>query len=301
MDVVWERFISGYRSVDSTPARQKLTVLRYIALFQRFGFEPPVQTEGEFIAELISEDFPDIPNARFQEIVSELKRQRILQGKATLFIAPKLLHVHLWAQFWERHGRGRSIGDLINRIPESLTSWFVQMFPYAGESPVALRQVERVLGLDGPFGEQQFALSRIGCRFLHELANASPEHTVRCLERVLGNATADDLSRFDEGRQDIVWALERIAVWPSLFARAARMLRRLAEFENASHSNNSTGVFTGLFCRAPGQVAPTGASPDTRLPVLTETLEYPSRRDRRLGSGASVRPWIYTPVFVSLD
>ena len=55
----------------------------------------------QFIAELIHEDFSDIPYARFQEIVGELKRERILQGKTTLFIAPKLLHVHLWTQFWE--------------------------------------------------------------------------------------------------------------------------------------------------------------------------------------------------------
>jgi len=283
MELVWERFISGYRSIKDTESRQKLIVLRYISLFHRFGFESPVQTEGKFIAELIHEDFQDISYSRFQEIVAELKQQRILQGKTTLFIAPKLLHIHLWTQFWESHGRNHPINELIRSIPNSLTSWFVRMFPYAEESPVALEHVKRVLGPDGPFSDPEFALSSIGCHFLHKLANASPKHTLQCLKRVFGQITPDDLLAFDKGRQDIVWALERIAVWPPLFRDAARLLRTLAESENATNSNNSTGTFTELFCLAPGQVAPTGAPPEVRFPVLAETLDAVSEDTRRLG------------------
>ena len=283
MDLLWQRCVSGYRVLGSTESRQKLTVLRHIALFQRFGFESPVEREGAFIAELAKEADPGITYGRFQEIVAELKSQRLLQGKTTLFIAPKLLHVHLWTQFWELHGRNQSIGSLIQRIPVSLISWFVRMFPYAGESRVALDHVKSVLGPEGPFSNPDFALSNVGCHFLHELANAAPEHTLSCLERVLGQASDEELLSFGQPRQQIVWALERIAVWPMLFYRAAHLLRRLAESENAIHSNNATGTFAGLFSLAPGRVAPTGASPEIRFPVLIETLNAASANTRRLG------------------
>ena len=282
MNLIWERFISGYRSAESQEAKAKLVVLRYIALFHRFGFESPVESEGKFISDLIQADH-GISYARFQSIVAELKRQRILQGKVTLFIAPKLLHVHLWTQFWELHGRGISIGELFQQIPDKLRSWFVRMFPYAGESKVASAQVENFLGAEGPFNETKFAFSHVGCRFLHELSNASPKHALSALERVFGNADPSDLKGLGRGRQDIVWALERIAVWPQFFCRAARLLRQMAEFESSNSSNNSTGTFVALFCPAPGQGAPTGAAPSTRLPVLEETLADPSDDVKRIG------------------
>ncbi|QDV50457.1 helix-turn-helix domain-containing protein [Gimesia fumaroli] len=291
LKLVWNRFISGNSDIDSAEAKQKRIVLRYISLFHRFGFNSPVESEGEFIAELIHEDNSDVTYSRFQDIVGELIEQRILQGKRTLFIAPKLLHVHLWAEFWEKHGRDRPIGGLIKRIQEiernqdseALLSWFIQMFSYAGESRVAIKQAKLLLGPDGPFSAAAFALSKVGCRLLHELSNASPEYTVDCLERVFELTTPEDLSRFHERRQDIVWALERIAVWPQYFQRAARLLRRLAESENASYSNNSTGAFVELFSFAPGQAAPTGAAPEIRFPVLDETLDSSSPVTRRLG------------------
>ena len=281
MNLIWERFISGYRSIESSEAKEKLIVLRYIALFHRFGFETPVESEGKFISDLIEADH-GISYARFQSIVAELKRQRILQGKVTLFIAPKLLHVHLWTQFWELHGRGISIGGLFQQIPDEIRSWFVRMFPYAGESRVASAQVEKFLGPEGPFNDTGFAFSSVGCRFLHELSSASPKHVLLALERVFGNADDSDLKGI-AGRQDIVWALERIAVWPQFFCRAARLLRQLAVFENSNSSNNSTGTFISLFCPAPGVVAPTAAAPAKRLPILRETLADQSDDVKRLG------------------
>jgi len=281
MELIWERFVSGYRSLDS--AKQKLTVLRHIALFHRFGFEPPVHEEAEFIAGLVRKTDHNITLERFEEIVIELKQQRILQGKTTLFIAPKLLHIHLWRQFWEFHGRSQSINSLTKRLPRSLTDWFVRMFSYAGESRVASDHVKRLLGPEGPFSDHDFALSEAGSHFIHELVNASPEHTLRCLERVITESTHDWLLSFNKGRQQIVRALEKIAMWPDLFYGAAKLLRTLAEAENATDSNNSTGTFVGLFCLAPGGVAPTGATPNERLPTLVETLDADSPETRMLG------------------
>ena len=88
---------------------------------------------------------------------------------------------------------------------------------------------------------------------------------------------------FTTGRREVVWALERIAVWRELFSDAARLLLKLAEAENEKHiDNNATGVFADLFTPGQGPVAPTEASPEERFPVLKEALEHDSKERRTI-------------------
>jgi hypothetical protein len=52
---MWERFVAGYERHDSQNTRDVLTVLRYTALFARFGFEDPVSEEAQYICRLIAQ------------------------------------------------------------------------------------------------------------------------------------------------------------------------------------------------------------------------------------------------------
>lgn len=280
---IWDRFVAGYDNIDSASTRDRLLVLRYIALFQRFGFELPVHEEARFICELAQQANPDLTWPRFQSIVHDLKERRILQGKTTLFIAPKALHVYLWLQFWERHGRGFAMHEILPRLPVGLCGWFIRMFPYAHASDVAQRQVEALLGPSGLFADDSFAESQIGCEFLNVLAEAAPGATLRCIERTIGTWDRERLLRFKDARQQIVWALEKIAIWPPFFCRAAKVLLKLGAVENSRYGNNASGTFAGLFNPAPGAYAPTGASPTERLPALRAALESNIWEERQLG------------------
>jgi hypothetical protein len=280
---IWDRFVAGYDIIDSTVVKERLLVLRYMALFQRFGFEPPVHEEARFVCELAQQANPDLTWPRFQSIVHDLKERRILQGKTTLFIAPKALHVYLWLQFWEHHGRGFALHEIVPHLPEGLRNWFVRMFPYAHASDVAQRQVEALLGPTGPFADNCFVESQIGCEFLKVLAEAAPGATLRCIARTIGTWDRERLLRFKDARQQIVWALEKIAVWPGFFLGAARVLLKLGAAENSHYGNNARGTFAGLFNPAPGPSAPTGASPTERLPALRDALESNAREERQLG------------------
>ena len=84
--------------------------------------------------------------------------------------------------------------------------------------------------------------------------------------------------QFTEGRSNVVWALQKIAVWRKLFADAARLLLALGEAENEGYSNNASGVFAELF----SPVAPTEASPAERFPILKEAFESGSKEHRAL-------------------
>jgi transcriptional regulator with XRE-family HTH domain len=279
---VWNRFIAGYHAVDTPEAQRKRLVLRHLALFYRFGFELPVAAEAQFIAQMIGNCDPSVTWGVFQSIVQELKKDRILQGRSTLFIAPKALHLYLWKEFWEKHGRIEDLTGLIGDLPGRLGAWFLEMFRYAHDSAVATRQAERLLGRDGPFSRSSILRSEQGCQFLNFFAEGVPGATLACIERTFGCWTHEELVGFHAGRQSVVWALQKIAVWSEFFSRAAKVLLKLAAAETAANSNNATGTFGALFSMMPGPAAPTCAAPSERLPVLKAALTSENAPERRV-------------------
>ena len=79
---IWDRFISGYGSdVEGGKAR---TVLMHIALFEMFGYLPPVQEEADFVSALVQKADPSITRQKFDQIVHYYLQRRILQGDRTL-------------------------------------------------------------------------------------------------------------------------------------------------------------------------------------------------------------------------
>ena len=100
--------------------------------------------------------------------------------------------------------------------------------------------------------------------------------------RTIGTWDRETLLHFTEGRRNVIWALEKIAIWEDLFVDAARLLLALGEAENEGWSNNASGVFVGLFSPATSKVAPTEASPAKRFPVLKEAFESGSKGCRAL-------------------
>ena len=182
---IWDRFIIGHKEMDSGEAKQRLVVLRHIALFHRFGFESPVSEEGEFICSLVKEADQTMTWGRFQEIVQHYRDKRILQGRHTLFIVPKALHVHLWVDFWKNYGHGFPFQAFMERIPPGMKRWFLQLFIYAHEAPPAQEVVKDILSTTGPFSDHDFLVSETGLRFLNYLSEADPSATLALLERTI--------------------------------------------------------------------------------------------------------------------
>lgn len=279
---LWDRFISGFERIDSTTAEEYRVVLRHIALFDRFGFESPVSDEGKFISDLVQEAHPSITYPKYQSIVQHFRGRRVLQGRHTLFLVPKALHFYLWVDFWNHYGRGFQFEDFYSRLPSSMRDWFLRLFTSAHESPQALAVVREITGSDGPFADTSFATGEVGPRLLRYLAEADRKATLACIERVFRDWDHSRFRSWTTGRQDIVWALEKIAVWDDTFPRAAKLLAKMALAENATNSNNSKGTLLDLFCVGLGW-APTQAPPDARLPILRESLDSKDSARRRLG------------------
>lgn len=281
MQDIWTRYVCGRDLPQSESARLRKLTLTYLALFKRFGYSHPVATEAKAIAEMLKEADGQITWDRFQQIVSDLREDKILQGTTTLYISPKLLHVWLWREWWRVHESGMEIGDFVRKLPGQLFEWFGEMFRYAEESQAAAQQVDRLLGPEGPFRQGGFLETDVGARFFFWLAEAQPVSALGCLEATIGCRTRDELQEFVRGRGEVVAALAKIAFVRESFSAAARMLLALAEAENESWGNNASNTFTGLF--SPGHAAPTEASPAERFPILVEALDSASPGKRRLG------------------
>lgn len=278
---LWSRFLHGYAIQADAASRQIDCVAHHLALFSRFGFEDPVSNEAAYIVQLIHKVDPTIGWARFQEIVQSLRARRVLQGSRTLFFVPKALHIYLWKQFWARYGRGFDFVATFESMPPSLHAWFLSKFRFAGGKDTAF-VVEEILKPDGVFSNRDMLISPTGSRFLSTLAEANSAAVLRLLESTIGSWSDAELAEFKSDRQNIVWALEKIAVWPLLTVRALGLLVRLAVNENADFSNNSTGTLVSLFRIGP-EAAATEASPEQRLPALLALLRGRSDAERLLG------------------
>lgn len=101
------------------------------------------------------------------------------------------------------------------------------------------------------------------------------------MEATIGKWTDQDLLDLKQDRQNLVWALEKIAVWPTFTVRAIQVLVRFAVNENANFSNNSTGTLIGLFRIGP-EAAATESTPEARLPAMLRLLRASEDAERRL-------------------
>lgn len=293
---IWDRYIYGKDSVESDNARQRRSVLQHIALFKRFGYESALKNEAQFVHKLIQEADAHITFARFREIIAQLKEQHILQGKNTLYITPKLLHVKLWIDWWNLYGETFDTNRIVE-FPPRLVEWFFEMFDYAAGSPSASQKAKELLSENGIFQENrgEFLKARIGARFFFHLALAEPVAALRCLQQTIGTWTKEELLSLDQTRSLVVSSLEYIALWDDLFQGGARLLLALGEAENQAYSNNASGVFAELFQLSEyRELSKSEAVPTKRIQVIKEALDSISPEARRLGLEACKRALTWT-------
>lgn len=277
---LWDRFLHGYERRDQQQARQVDCVTRHLALFSRFGYEHPVSEEARYIADLIEKADPSITWARFQEIIRDLRARRVLQGSRTLFFVPRALHIYLWKQFWESYGNGFQFSEVFDSMPKSLHVWFMSMFKFAGEGATT-SVINDILKTNGIYADKQVLTSDKGARFLSNLAEANPSAVLKLLEATIGRWSNEELHAFESSRQNMVWTLEKIAVWKPYTVRTMKLLARLAVNENANNSNNATGTLLGLF-KIGYEWAATESSPAERLPAMLQLLKSNVDTERQL-------------------
>ena len=290
---VWERFLDGYTANQTDQHETQKIVLRYVAIFERFGFESEVESEARFIQEMIQHDNPNITWAKFCEAIEFWRSRKVIQGTTTLYITPRLLHVFLYKDFWKRYGHGFNIAEEMRHMPDALQVWFSEMIKHSHDSKYAISSIEELLGPRGPY-VSAFPVKDGECRLLVSLSESCPSQVVSYLKRTLGKMDVNAIKSLLHVRHYIVWAIENLAVWDEYFSCAARLLLKIAAVDDSSHSNHAAETFTGLFSLTPGFAA-TAASPAKRVSVLEESLKSISPNESDIALAACAEALSVSP------
>jgi hypothetical protein len=290
------RMIAG--SLDSRLAEvsEIKRALKAFSIFTRVGWKGVLNEEAKWVARKFGFVSDDNWN-RFVEIVKQQRERRILQGENFLYVTPFPLAVHLMREWLEERGDFLDLQQFFDGAPQDLLERFHERIPYMGGVAAGIQAIEKLLGDTGPFADGRLLKTESGAEFFLHLTEAAPEIALRRLNRAIGHWRKEDLLDFTEGRQYIVWSLERIAVWSELFQDAARLLLSLGEAETEhTYSNNASGIFCEFFRFGPGPVASTEAPPEIRIPILAEALGSESKERKLLalracGEGLSIGPY----------
>jgi len=285
--VLMNRLIGGSLDFNSESFNNIKKVLTGISLFRKIGFKDELSIEAKWVSEYFN-----IAWDTFVEIVKTQLKRGTIQGQHYINVTPFMLRIHLLKEWWYLHGFTKdNFIEFTNSIPEAIRHdmliRFFDHLPYITSIETGREFAKSILGSSGLFSDGSLLKSQLGASFFAKIAEGAPEEALSCLMRTLGKWNKNDLFKFDIGRRDVVWSLEKIVMWRDLFPDAARLLLALAEAENENFANNATGVFVGLFSPGPGKVAPTEASLAERYPILKEALESESKDRRILGLKAA--------------
>jgi hypothetical protein len=283
LDGLWERIVCAPHNIDSTEGQDRLVVIRTLALFRQVAWEtsdgPVVQAAVLAALKQLDQTFSPL---RLSRSVSELRKRWVLQGPRALLISPKLLHVAMWKSWFDQYSNAVDVQQLRESLGASMQEHFDAMLMFVQESKAATAWAERLMGNGGVFASLAGYDAASGARLFFAVAQAKPKAALRRFAAALGGETVDARREFKgDARRIAVHRLEQLAIPSETFFEAAQCLLLLAESENESWSNNSTGVFISLFSLGYGQIAASELAPIEKIDYLRELLrsDVPFRRN----------------------
>jgi hypothetical protein len=280
-DGLMDRLI-GIKELGQDEFKKYKRVLTGVSLFQKIGYEDLLEVEAKWLADFLKVDWTS-----FGEVVQYERKRGIIQGEYYLSITPFMLRIYLLNDWWEAFGFTKEkFDEFVNSIPEAFRDDLIKRFfdhiPYISTTDRGRKFAKAMLGDVGIYSDGELLRSELGANFFMRLTDADPESALACLQRTIGTWNRDVLLQFTIGRREVVWALERIAIWREFFPDAARLLLALGEAENETWSNNASGVFAELFSPAAGEVSPTEATPEERFVILKEAINANTNERRDL-------------------
>jgi hypothetical protein len=286
---ILDRLIVGSQEDNDFERDEVKQVLEAFALFERVGWKDEERNRHPEVEWLI-EEFgieENIGVRKFERIVQRQRERGILQGEYYLSLKPLPLATYLLQSYWRAHGD--RFGSVFEEMPEEMVDRFGERIPYMNAFESGREWVADILGPRGWFDEDAVFYSPIGSRLFLKFTEASAEDALDAASRFLESKSADELQEFSgKGRRNMVWALQRMAVWENLFEDAAYRLLALGEAETEHQiANNASGEFANLFSPGSGRVSRTEVPPSERLPILKDAVRSEGRDRQKLGLSAA--------------
>jgi hypothetical protein len=178
------------------------------------------------------------------------------------------------------------LNEMSNEKRIEMFDRFKDNIPYMASTEQGIKLVRELLSPQGFFHDPNALKTRLGSSLFLKIAEADHESALSYLKMTVGKWDEEELLQFTVGRREVVWALERIAVWRQCFPDSARLLLALAEAENEAYANNATGIFVALFSRGEGKASYTETPPNERLPILFEVMDSASIKRKKIALAA---------------
>ena len=288
--------------LDTDEKSDDREIMRTLSLFNFIGFEEEMHKELEFVATtkcITSIDKQDkVMIQDFDKVVLKYLKRRIIERKGRLIgIRPTPIALYLISEWVEQCSSSRLL-DVIEAIQKSdiaepLTASFADQFRYMGHNEKARFMLNNLLRENSPFCNAEVINTELGSRLFRSFVEVNPDAVANCLWRVVGSINIDDLKLINEGRRNLVWAVEKLCFEPRTFDKGAEIMLRLALAENENISNNATGQFVALF---PLYLPATATTLEHRLKFLQKQMQYEDRLlllTRALGRALRTRDFIY--------
>ena len=289
--LMWERYIEGRGKIGDDERRDRLTVMLWLSLFTRFGFDAPHERDGAQIAGIIGAHHPEITTRRFREVVEKLRSIKALQGEPVLYISPRVLHEYLWLRWWDLYGPdgpprlpppdGGSDGDAA--MP-TLYSRYSDMLASMKGKKGAERAAKALLGGGGPLRGDADPVRPIASDLFAAAADAAPAAALEYVEEAVSGALlrGEGLGRHGYAA---VAAARRMLGSRETFGGAARLLLAIAGAGGERGAEGALATEAGdAFCDA-FDPAPGAGLAGTPLPERLDVLAGAARN----GAGGSGR------------
>jgi hypothetical protein len=249
------RLIFGSRPEDEI----ERGIIRACSVFSAFGFL------DDSFTDVINNDFKDslkaqmnfirtriydgpIAETKFKETCTKFLNDDIIERRGTYYIVkPTILAISLAAD-WLMHTDSDRIIQIIQELKEvKLEEKFVDRLKDLDQLDKAKDIVASLWGPNSPFGLAEVLNTSWGSLLFRYVVEVNPLATAKALETSFGKMTKEEILKVNEGRRNLVWALEKLCFRKDTFNSAAKILYSFAVSENETWGNNSTNQFRQLF------------------------------------------------------
>jgi Plasmid replication region DNA-binding N-term len=257
------------RRLIGDPDLDSLRVLSLLALFDRVGYRgESIKDEWELLRTLFFHD--GISRDRFYSIVQRFERAGIVTAIGRYWrVTPAALAIRL-ARTWLEEAPPEQKELLFSQLPPTLSNSLAQRISEI-TTPSSVELARSLLAYGARFGTLAGILGATNATLFGALAEVDPNSASAAIRRTIGQLSDAESSAIDDrdGRQTLVFALERLAFYRACFQDASQALYILSRTENARNSNNATGTLVKLFRVLGSQ---TEATPQDRLALIDRFL-----------------------------
>lgn len=190
----------------------------------------------------------EISAKEFYKVCLKYKATNIIEQRGTrIMVKPTPLAINLAAVWW-RETPHDTIREILSELKDDeLGKLLVERLSELDQLDKAKEIVNELWGANSPFGTAEVLNTSLGSLLFRYVVEVNPIATAQALENAFGKMSKEEVLKIDEGRRNLVWALEKLCFRKETFNIASKILYSFAVSENETWGNNSTNQFRQLF------------------------------------------------------